>query len=181
MVEMAFEPKQGRIRDSAGRTSFTTARRVLTQAGRAGASIVRQRGHIAPDARRRGTAPGFVCARRRHGCLAAAGCSCTPATPGSRSATWARAHLHELRAMGRLPCPDGGSGQGPRSPCAGEEALAAEPLFQRLGPSGFDRCRKSPRSRRDAEKKETTGETVFGDCPPRTHFPRVRVRPRVPV
>jgi type IV secretory pathway VirD2 relaxase len=59
MADKAFEPKQGRIRDSAGRTNLTTARRVLTQAGRAGAGIVRQHGHIAPDARRRGTAPGL--------------------------------------------------------------------------------------------------------------------------
>jgi hypothetical protein len=59
MAERAFEPKQGRIRDSGGRTNLTTVRRVLTQAGRAGAGIVRQRGHIAPDARRRGTAPGL--------------------------------------------------------------------------------------------------------------------------
>jgi hypothetical protein len=59
MADRAFEPKQGRIRDSGGRTNLTTARRVLTQAGRAGAGIVRQRGHIAPDARRRGTAPGL--------------------------------------------------------------------------------------------------------------------------
>jgi type IV secretory pathway VirD2 relaxase len=59
MADRAFEPKQGRIRDSGGHTNLTTARRVLTQAGRAGAGIVRQRGHIAPDARRRGTAPGL--------------------------------------------------------------------------------------------------------------------------
>lgn len=59
MVDRAFEPKQGRIRDSGRRTNLTTARRVLTQAGRAGAGIVRQRGHIAPDARRRGTAAGL--------------------------------------------------------------------------------------------------------------------------
>src|SRR5512145_2484987 len=59
MTERAFEPKQGRIRDSGGRTNLTTARRVLTQAGRAGAGIVRQRGHIARDARWRGTAPGL--------------------------------------------------------------------------------------------------------------------------
>jgi type IV secretory pathway VirD2 relaxase len=59
MAERAFEPKQGRIRDSGGCTNLTTSRRVLTQAGRAGAGIVRQRGHIAPDARRRGTAPGL--------------------------------------------------------------------------------------------------------------------------
>jgi type IV secretory pathway VirD2 relaxase len=59
MADRAFEPKQGRIRDSGGRTNLITSRRVLTQAGRAGAGIVRQRGHIAPDARRRGTAPGL--------------------------------------------------------------------------------------------------------------------------
>jgi type IV secretory pathway VirD2 relaxase len=59
MADRAFEPKQGRIRDSGGRTNLTTARRVLTQAGRAGAGIVRQRGHIARDARWRGTAPGL--------------------------------------------------------------------------------------------------------------------------
>jgi type IV secretory pathway VirD2 relaxase len=59
MAERAFEPKQGRVRDSGGGTNLTTARRVLTQAGRAGAGVVRQRGHIAPDARRRGTAPGL--------------------------------------------------------------------------------------------------------------------------
>jgi hypothetical protein len=57
MAEKAFEPKQGRIRDSAGRTNLTTARRVLTQAGRAGAGIVRQRGHIARDALRRTLLP----------------------------------------------------------------------------------------------------------------------------
>ena len=59
MADKAFEPKHGRIRDAEGRTNLTTARRILTQAGRAGAGIVRQRGHIAPDARRRGTAPGL--------------------------------------------------------------------------------------------------------------------------
>jgi type IV secretory pathway VirD2 relaxase len=59
MADRAFEPRQGRIRDSGGRTNLTTARRVLKQTGRAGAGIVRQRGHIAPDARRRGTAPGL--------------------------------------------------------------------------------------------------------------------------
>jgi hypothetical protein len=59
MTDRAFEPKQGRIRDSGVRTNLTTARRVLTQAGRAGAGIVRQRGHIARDARWRGTAPGL--------------------------------------------------------------------------------------------------------------------------
>jgi type IV secretory pathway VirD2 relaxase len=59
MADRAFEPKQGRIRDSGGRTNLTTARRVLTQAGRAGAGIVQHRGHIARDAHWRGTAPGL--------------------------------------------------------------------------------------------------------------------------
>jgi type IV secretory pathway VirD2 relaxase len=59
MAERAFEPKQGRIRDSGGRTNLTTSRRILTQAGRAGTGIVRQRGHIARDAQWRGTAPGL--------------------------------------------------------------------------------------------------------------------------
>jgi type IV secretory pathway VirD2 relaxase len=59
MAERAFEPKQGRIREGGGRTNLTTARRVLTHAGRAGAGVVRQHGHIARDAIRRGTAPGL--------------------------------------------------------------------------------------------------------------------------
>jgi hypothetical protein len=39
------------------------ARRILTQAGRVGAGIVQQRGHITSDAWRRGTAPAWNCSR----------------------------------------------------------------------------------------------------------------------
>jgi type IV secretory pathway VirD2 relaxase len=89
MAERAFEPKQGRIRDSGGRTNLTTTRRVLTQTGRAGAGIVRQHGHIAPDARRRGTAPGLFA---RAGIM----------TPGSRRvivrARYSRQHAGDLGA-----------------------------------------------------------------------------------
>ena len=60
MADNAFEPKLGRIRNSKSGTNLTTTRRIVTQAGRAGAGIVRQRGHIAPDARRRGLAPGVL-------------------------------------------------------------------------------------------------------------------------
>ena len=63
MAEKVFETKEGRIRDSAGRTNLTTARRVLTLAGWAGAGMVRQRGHIAPDTWRPGTAPEWNCSR----------------------------------------------------------------------------------------------------------------------
>jgi type IV secretory pathway VirD2 relaxase len=110
MAERAFEPKQGRIRDSARRTNLTTARRVLTQAGRAGAGIVRQRGHIARDALRRGTAPGLFA---RAGIM----------TPGSRRVIVrarysrqvagdlgaAKAHLRYIQRDGITR--DGGPGQ----------------------------------------------------------------------
>jgi hypothetical protein len=60
MADNAFEPKLGRIRDSKSATNLTTTRRIVTQAGRAGAGLVRSRGHVAPDARRRGLAPGLL-------------------------------------------------------------------------------------------------------------------------
>jgi type IV secretory pathway VirD2 relaxase len=60
MSDSAFEPKLGRIRDAKSTTNLRTTRRIVTQAGRAGAGILRQRGHIAPDARRRGMAPGVL-------------------------------------------------------------------------------------------------------------------------
>ena len=89
MADRVFEPKQGRIRDSAGHTNLTTARRILTRAGRAGAGIVRQRGHIAPDAHRRGTAPGLFA---RAGIMAPGGrrVIVRHATPGRPRATSAR-------------------------------------------------------------------------------------------
>jgi len=48
MAGRVFEPKRGRVRDVGGRTSLTTAWRVLGRAGRAGAGSMRQRGHMAP-------------------------------------------------------------------------------------------------------------------------------------
>ena len=60
MADNVFEPKLGRIRDSKSGTNLTTTRRIVTQAGRAGAGLVRSRGHVAPDARRRGLAPGLL-------------------------------------------------------------------------------------------------------------------------
>src|SRR5512145_2025307 len=60
MGDNAFQPKPGRIRDSQSRANLRTTRRIVIQAGRAGAGLLRQRGHIAPDARRRGTAPGVL-------------------------------------------------------------------------------------------------------------------------
>jgi type IV secretory pathway VirD2 relaxase len=110
MADRAFEPKQGRIRDGGGRTNLTTARRVLTQAGRAGAGIVRQRGHIARDAQWRGTAPGLFA---RAGIMA----------PGSRRVIVrarysrqiggdlgaAKAHLRYIQRDGTTR--DGGPGQ----------------------------------------------------------------------
>ena len=60
MADNAFEPKLGRIRDSKSGTNLTATRRIVTQAGRAGAGLVRSRGHVAPHARRRGLAPGLL-------------------------------------------------------------------------------------------------------------------------
>jgi type IV secretory pathway VirD2 relaxase len=60
MADNGFEPKLGLIRDAKSSTNLRTTRRIVTQAGRAGAGLLRQRGHIAPDARRRGTAPGVL-------------------------------------------------------------------------------------------------------------------------
>ena len=55
-----FEPKLGRIRDAKSRTNLRTTKRVLEHAAKAGAAVVRQRGHIQPGTRRRGTAPGVL-------------------------------------------------------------------------------------------------------------------------
>jgi type IV secretory pathway VirD2 relaxase len=60
MADNAFEPKLGRIRDAKNPTNLRTTRRIVTEAGRAGAGLLRQRGHIAPDARRRGMASGVL-------------------------------------------------------------------------------------------------------------------------
>jgi len=60
MSDNAFEPKLGRIRDSKSSANLRTTRRIVELAGRAGAGLVRQRGHIAPGARRRGIAPGLL-------------------------------------------------------------------------------------------------------------------------
>jgi type IV secretory pathway VirD2 relaxase len=60
MADKAFEPKLGRIRDSKSTTNLRTTRRIVREAGRAGAGLLRQRGHIAPDARRRGMASGVL-------------------------------------------------------------------------------------------------------------------------
>ncbi|MGE0853845.1 MAG: DUF3363 domain-containing protein [Hyphomicrobiaceae bacterium] len=60
MADNTFEPKLGRIGDPKSSTNLRTTRRIVTQAGRAGAGLLRQRGHIAPDARRRGMASGVL-------------------------------------------------------------------------------------------------------------------------
>jgi type IV secretory pathway VirD2 relaxase len=60
MADNAFEPKLGRIRDAKSTTNLRTTRRIVREAGRAGAGLLRQRGHVAPDARRRGMASGVL-------------------------------------------------------------------------------------------------------------------------
>ena len=60
MAGSEFEPKLGRIRDSKRSINLRTTRRIIEQAGRAGAGIVRQRGHILPGTRHRGMAPGVL-------------------------------------------------------------------------------------------------------------------------
>ncbi len=60
MADNAFEPKLGRIRDAKSTTNLRTTRRIVREAGRAGAGLLRHRGHVAPDARRRGMASGVL-------------------------------------------------------------------------------------------------------------------------
>jgi type IV secretory pathway VirD2 relaxase len=55
-----FEPKFGRIRDPNSRTNLRTTKRVLEHAAKASGGLVRQRSHIQPGTRRRGTAPGIL-------------------------------------------------------------------------------------------------------------------------
>ena len=55
-----FEPKLGRIRETKGRTNLRTTKRILEHTAKAGAGMVRQRGHIMPGTRRRGMAPGVL-------------------------------------------------------------------------------------------------------------------------
>jgi type IV secretory pathway VirD2 relaxase len=60
MATNDFEPKPGRIRDPKSRGNLRTTKRILEQAARSGAGLLRQRGHILPGTRRRGTAPGVL-------------------------------------------------------------------------------------------------------------------------
>ncbi len=58
MAQDDFKPKPGRIRDTANSASVSTSTQVLRQTGRAGASAVRQRGHITSAMPKRGMGAG---------------------------------------------------------------------------------------------------------------------------
>jgi hypothetical protein len=59
MANGSFRPKLGRIRDGKGRTNLRTT---LREAGKAGARMVRSRGHVSPSSLKRGTGTSALAA-----------------------------------------------------------------------------------------------------------------------
>jgi type IV secretory pathway VirD2 relaxase len=62
MANGSFRPKLGRIRDGKGRPNLRTTFRVFRQAGKAGARMVRMRGHVSPSSLKRGMGTGALAA-----------------------------------------------------------------------------------------------------------------------
>ena len=89
MLPDDFEPKLGRIRNPNNHRNLRTTKRIIEHAAKTAARQMRQRSHISPGDRRRGTAPGVLA---RAGLIA----------PGARRATvkarYTRQHPGELGA-----------------------------------------------------------------------------------
>jgi type IV secretory pathway VirD2 relaxase len=62
MANGTFKPKLGGIRDGKGRTNLRTTFRVFREAGKAGARVVRIRGHVSPSSLKRGMGTGALAA-----------------------------------------------------------------------------------------------------------------------
>ena len=62
MANGSFRPKLGRIRDGKARTNLRTTLRVFREAGKAGARVVRIRGHVSPSSLKRGMGTGALAA-----------------------------------------------------------------------------------------------------------------------
>jgi type IV secretory pathway VirD2 relaxase len=101
MANGSFRPKLGRIRDGKGRTNLRTTFRLFREAGKAGARVVRIRGHVSPSSLKRGmgtgalAAAGFLAPGSRRVIVRA---RYTPLRSGDLGA--ARAHLRYIQRDG---------------------------------------------------------------------------------
>jgi type IV secretory pathway VirD2 relaxase len=62
MANDHFQPRLGRIRDAKSRTNLRTTVKVFRHAGKAGARVVRVRGHVSPSSLKRGMGTGALAA-----------------------------------------------------------------------------------------------------------------------